>query len=878
VKFADGSSLNRAQIIAAAWLRGTAGADNLYGTSGADILHGGLGDDWLRGVAGGDTYRYAAGDGSDLIDDSDASLGDVLYFTDLNASDIVISRSGSHATYKVISTGQVITDTDFFYNSHPYGMDQLRFADGSTMDRAQIAAAAWIRGTDGVDSLVGTGSADTIHGGLGADTLSGKSGNDTYRYASGDGADVIDDDATDSADTLWFTDLNLSDIVIARSGSDVTYTLSATGVVITDKWFFYNAYPWGIDEVRFADGTILTRAEIAAQAAWVRGTPGADTLNGSGGADTLLGGLGNDFLSGKAGADIYRYASGDGSDIIDDDSANLGDELYFTDLNFSDVLIGRSGSDVVYTVVATGAVITDKWFFYNANPWGVDQVRFADGVVLDRAQIAAYAAWIRGTSGPDTLNGSGSADTLLGGLGNDTLSGKGGTDTYSYASGDGSDWINEASADSGDVLWFTDLNASDVIISRSGINVTYTVAATGHVITDQDFFYNANPWGVDQVRFADDSTLDRAQIAAAAWFRGTSGNDAVNGSGSADTLHGGLGNDTLSGKGGADTYRYATGDGSDWINDASADLGDVLWFTDLNAADVIVSRSGINVTYTIATTGHVITDQDFFYNANPWGLDLIRFADGATLDRAQITAAAWYRGTSAADTISGSGNSDTIVGGPGADTLSGGGGSDTYRYALGDGSDLIQETSSATSDIDVLKFTDLNAADLTFARSGSDITITINGSGHVITDYNHFYSPTQNRGLDAIHFADGTSWTRAELNAAAWLRGTAGAETIAGTGWADTIFGDAGNDILSGGAGADTFVFRTGFGHDNITDFSLSGGDVVRFEDGLFADFTDVLNHATQVGAHTVISYDANNTMMLSNISVISLTADDFLF
>jgi hypothetical protein len=36
----------------------------------------------------------------------------------------------------------------------------------------------------------------------------------------------------------------------------------------------------------------------------------------------------------------------------------------------------------------------------------------------------------------------------------------------------------------------------------------------------------------------------------------------------------------------------------------------------------------------------------------------------------------------------------------------------------------------------------------------------------------------------------------------------------------DTLDGGIGNDILTGGRGGDSFVFKPGYGHDTITDFS----------------------------------------------------------
>ncbi|HMJ44013.1 MAG TPA: alkaline phosphatase PhoX [Pseudolabrys sp.] len=52
------------------------------------------------------------------------------------------------------------------------------------------------------------------------------------------------------------------------------------------------------------------------------------------------------------------------------------------------------------------------------------------------------------------------------------------------------------------------------------------------------------------------------------------------------------------------------------------------------------------------------------------------------------------------------------------------------------------------------------------------------------------------------------------------LVGDEGNDRLVGNGGNDLLIGRAGNDELTGGRGIDTFLFRTGFGKDTITDFS----------------------------------------------------------
>ncbi|UVC10935.1 PQQ-dependent sugar dehydrogenase [Rhizobium sp. TH2] len=57
------------------------------------------------------------------------------------------------------------------------------------------------------------------------------------------------------------------------------------------------------------------------------------------------------------------------------------------------------------------------------------------------------------------------------------------------------------------------------------------------------------------------------------------------------------------------------------------------------------------------------------------------------------------------------------------------------------------------------------------------------------------------------------------------LYGGVGNDSLFGDEDGDRLAGGIGNDTLEGGAGSDIFVFRTGSGHDVVTDFEIVGGD-----------------------------------------------------
>src|SRR6185436_18674515 len=200
------------------------------------------------------------------------------------------------------------------------------------------------------------------------------------------------------------------------------------------------------------------------------------------------------------------------------------------------------------------------------------------------------------------------------------------------------------------------------------------------------------------------------------------------------------------------------------------------------------------------------------------GIEQVLFADGSIWDRSQIQTAAWYRGASGNDSLQASAANDTLMGNQGNDYLRGNGGSDTYVYASGHGNDEIDDQSNSVTDIDTLKFTNVNANDVTLTRTGEHLMVAINPTGETIRVDYQFYSQSQNWGIEKFQFANGDTWDLATINANAAIRGTSGNDTISGTAWNDTIAGGAGNDTMSGGAGSDTFLFRANLGQDTVND------------------------------------------------------------
>lgn len=182
-------------------------------------------------------------------------------------------------------------------------------------------------------------------------------------------------------------------------------------------------------------------------------------------------------------------------------------------------------------------------------------------------------------------------------------------------------------------------------------------------------------------------------------------------------------------------------------------------------------------------------------------------------------------GTNGADVLRGDDGADTATGGQGADRLYGQGGQD--RLSGGQGNDRV------------------------WGGSGNDSLFGDDGN-------------------DRIKAGAGNDQ----------LSGGTGRDILDGGAGNDRLDGGAGNDRMIGGANADTFVFSGG--RDIVTDFDtgqtgeridLRGVDAI-------TGFNDLMSggHVRQAGSKTIIDDLDGNRMVLLDLMLEDLRADDFLF
>jgi len=344
------------------------------------------------------------------------------------------------------------------------------------------------------------------------------------------------------------------------------------------------------------------------------------TLLGTNGDDVLYGGDageifaldGDDRIIGAAGnPSVY---GGDGFDIVD-----FAVQGYTVSQAIIDNL--DDGSTTVYMAGApSGARFT-----YTL--WGVEQIHFAEGVVIDIDQpepLVLYGSddrgdvlhggalgdsiyggggsdYLYGEYGDDLVDGGDGPDRLFGGSGNDSLYGGEGVDTLE--GGDGADLMY--GGDAGDTLYGGD--GDDTLHGGAGDDHIFAGPAASGSSSDNDVIYGGE--GVDYLRFELSSTY-RAMVSEGVRigdgvyliggdivegieflayrndttsvdllpFRreGTAGDDTLIGDGGRDSISAGDGDDTITSGGGDDVVFGGGGTGDVAIFDGPASRYEVL--------------------------------------------------------------------------------------------------------------------------------------------------------------------------------------------------------------------------------------------------------------------------------------------------------------
>ena len=564
---------------------GGAGNDTLTGNGGNDRLDGGIGNDLLRGGVGDDTYLFGRGAGQDIVRDSiavgnRAGNDTVELAVDITTADITVVQSGYDLILKINGTTDQLLLDDTMDNDGAYErIERVVFADGTIWTHADLFARAQlnnggndgfyggpesetISGGTGNDTLVGNEGNDILDGGSGNDLLQGGWANDTYLFGRGYGRDIVRDSIEvgnrGGVDTVELAaDIMTSDITVLLSGYDIILKINGTtDQLLLDDTMDNDGDFERIEQVRFADGTIWTHADLLGRAMLNNagndafyGGPDSETFTGGAGNDTLIGnegndildgGSGNDLLQGGVGNDTYVFGRGYGQDTVRDSIAvgnrsGVDTVQLAADLTTADITVVQSGYDLILKINGTAdQLLLDDTMDNDGDYERIEQVRFADGTIWTHADLLARAMLANG--GVDTFYGGPEGDAIYGGAGNDALYGLAGNDSFFFGNNDGYDAVDGGSGS--DTLAAT---ANNAVIGLRSLTAVEAITATGFTGVIVQGSTNADVLNFSAVTLTGIDHID-----------GSGGNDTLTGSAAADALWGGSGDDILKGGAGDD--------------------------------------------------------------------------------------------------------------------------------------------------------------------------------------------------------------------------------------------------------------------------------------------------------------------------------------
>lgn len=801
---------------------GNRGDNELIGNPTApNTLDGRQGFDTLVGGTAADTYAFGIGYDFDRIIEVGSGTQDRVVFGEgVTEDQLQLRRDGLDLLIDLGNGEDVLRIVNGLGTT---AVDTFSFADGTSLSISEIRARLLI-GDDSSERILGFSNiADTLDGGRGDDQLEGGSGNDTYAFGHGDGQDAILE--ASGTDRLQFkTGVTRDQVSFETYGTDLLIRLSPGGDSLVIRGGADATSYATVESFAFADGTILSMADVQELMFALRGNASTDLVDGStiDARFPISSGAGFDAIK-LAATSKYLFAKGDGIDTLTMlTAAAAGSEIRISDYSAAEVsvrLASQGSNDLVLSFPETGDAIILK----NALAAGVTfpVVTFADGMVWNHAALVQAAVIAQSSSGDDLIKAAANlATTIVGGLGDDEIQGSTANDIYVFARGDGQDVITDpgGSGDRLEIRGYTaaDLKAARLESGRQELVLKFEGSEDEIVLRSS----SSSAWnGVETITFGDGTSVTVASLLEQTLIVATSGSDVLTGRAFYyDTIAGGKGDDTIDGSGssyanssislgtsGSDTFVYRRGDGNDVVRSANVITLQIEGYAPGEAKLFVEPGTG-NYVLRFEDGGAITV-------ITPYHLSTIRFENGTAWSAAQFAAiveASRPDGLSVIGPYYRSFGSETIVAMDESEIILANSTIREVVFAPGTGNDVLHDARNVTVRLGAYVFADclitrdpLNTGTLILNFPGtSDRIEIVDGFG-----YN---KPSR------IVFADRTLTSAEIVQHVLSQQITAGDDLIAADFGNETVSGLEGNDTIYIGNDADLVRFRRGDGQDDI--------------------------------------------------------------
>ena len=798
------------------YLLGEAGSNALHGLAGDDLIDGAGGDDFLEGGAGSDVI--SGGDGSDLVFGS--------------------SRAGLAAQ---LEPG---TGPGQFY------LPQIADMPGDENTLSGGPGDDFVSGGEHSDHMDGGVGADYLLGGTGADYISGGADRDViygdsalnYRYVEqvpGVAGELLEIAFADGIDDAWQYDDVIhagagDDTVWGELGDDTIYGEAGDDNLVGDR---YDDPAYFAAELPAYAGTSPALGATLHGNDRLFGGAGNDLLLGLGGDDLLAGGAGADSLAGGAGSDTYVFAAGDGLDhILDTEGTHT---LLFTGIALADLQVIFRG-DQVFVGTGYGA----EGFYFNRSEWA--NVRIAQdtpGALLERSMI----------------------ETLYFDAGGDLLLTVKGTNAMTEAARDALFTVDDSNPERPGVAIGAGVDNLSIEASADGSDgATMRVVSGGlEMILELTALQLAT--GLDFLSLADGVPLSLAGLPgylvgsagadrivgseSADSIQGGGGNDVLEGRGGDDDLDGGTGNDVLRGGGGNDTLFGGQSNGRDWLDGGpgsdTLDGGygpDTYAFGPGDGQDRVSDPEGYNyLEFEAAVDPNSVA---LYYTGTTASRFRVEYGQGDAFSSAGSFSSYWINGITVGGTaIPLVQRSDLVDGifrdtrwhdvfepGAGSDTIHvNGWGNDAFRFAAGDGQDVILVDNNFYPELmgEIRLAADVDLDALSFSFTNADAIIAYGPGDQLTLDTDTVYSVRDNTlGRFTLVSEANPAWIPV-IRAQGYVgnvHGSFGADHIIGGPNIETILPGCGDDIIEAAGGPDRIVLNDvymgqgthGIGHKEI--------------------------------------------------------------